>query len=133
MKALHLLGVASAIVMVLVLASLAPSEGHTSGDVGTLVEANNSFAFELYSKLAETPGNLFSSPYSISNGLALAYSGAKGKTADEINTTLHFPWQGMRLHEAFRSLISRWNQKKYSLQIANRLWGQKGYGFLPEF
>lgn len=58
-----------------------------------LVEANTSFAFDLYARLAkEKPGeNLCFSPYSISNALLMAAEGARGQTAREIGTVLGFP------------------------------------------
>jgi serine protease inhibitor len=58
-----------------------------------VVEANTSFAFDLYARLAkEKPGeNLFFSPYSISNALLMAAEGARGQTAREIGTVLGFP------------------------------------------
>jgi serpin B len=133
MRALPLLGIASATVTALLFTSNATSQGQTNGDVAALVQANNSFGVDLYSTLSKTPGNLFFSPYSISNGLALAYSGARSRTAEEMKAALHFPWQGVQLHQAFHSLISSLTQKKYTLEIANRLWGQKGYEFLPDF
>lgn len=58
-----------------------------------LVEANSSFAFDLYARLAkEKPGeNLFFSPYSISSALLMAAEGARGQTAREMGTVLGFP------------------------------------------
>ena len=50
--------------------------------------ADNRFAFDLYSRLANDPANagsnIFFSPFSISSALAITYEGANGKTADEI-------------------------------------------------
>lgn len=58
-----------------------------------LVEANSSFAFDLYARLAkENEGkNLFFSPYSMSNALLMAAEGARGKTAREMGAVLGFP------------------------------------------
>jgi serine protease inhibitor len=58
-----------------------------------LVDANSSFAFDLYAQLAkENEGkNLFFSPYSMSNALLMAAEGARGKTAREMGTVLGFP------------------------------------------
>jgi serine protease inhibitor len=58
-----------------------------------LMEANSSFAFDLYAQLAkENPGqNLFFSPYSMSNALLMVAEGARGQTAREMGTVLGFP------------------------------------------
>src|SRR5437763_16651096 len=41
------------------------------------------------------------------------------------------------LHPAFADLLQQTTgaakPRNYSLQVANRLWGQKDYGFLPDF
>jgi serpin B len=107
------------------------------GDATALVQGNNTFALDLYRELATEKGNLFFSPYSISTALGMTYAGARGDTAAQMATTLHFGLPPERLHPAFGSLIKEINgagkPRKYQLQTANRLWGQKDYGFLPEF
>jgi serpin B len=106
-------------------------------DVRTLVQGNNTFALDLYGQLAPQEGNLFFSPYSIANALAMTYAGARGETATQMATTLHFTLDPERLHPAFGSLRAEIQgagpKRKYQLQTANRLWGQQGYGFSPEF
>jgi serine protease inhibitor len=108
-----------------------------NSDTAAVVKGDNTFAFDLYHKLSTTDGNLFFSPYSISNALAMTYAGARGQTALDMAQTLRFPLDGQRLHFAFADLIQqidRPGQKRsYQLSVANRLWGQKGYGFLPDF
>ena len=61
----------------------------SSADMKTLVDGNNEFAFDLYARLSEKPGNKFFSPYSISTALAMTYAGARGNTAKEMAQTLH--------------------------------------------
>ncbi len=106
------------------------------GDVPALVQGNTEFALALYQRLAEKDGNVFFSPYSITNALAMTYAGARGNTADEMKATLRFPVDAERLHPAFGNLTLRMQGAKsrpYQLSIANRLWGQRDYGFRPEF
>jgi serpin B len=116
---------------------MAQPQNNLNPDAAALVKGDNAFAFKLYAQLSREDGNLFFSPYSISTALAMTYAGARGQTADDMAKTLDFPFQGNRLHAAFGSLIGEVNQKgkdrKFELSIANRLWGQKDYGFLPEF
>src|SRR5262245_1378937 len=108
-----------------------------SGDVKRVVNGNTKFACELYQKLAAADGNLFFSPYSISAALAMTYGGARGNTAKEMAATLHFDGPQQPFHEAFgaltRKLQGEDKKRKFQLHIANRLWGQKDFGFVPEF
>jgi serpin B len=115
----------------------AAQQSDLSPDSAALVKGDNAFALSLYNQLSHDDGNLFFSPYSISNALAMTYAGARGKTADDMAKALHFPVTGNQLHAAFAGVVQdldrKGQQRKYQLSIANRLWGQKGYGFLPEF
>lgn len=104
-------------------------------DIEAVVTGNNAFAFDLYRKLAQEGGNLFFSPYSISSALAMTYAGARGETARQMASVLHFGVPNERLHATFASLTEIFNasEKSYQLAVANSLWGQIGYPFLPEF
>jgi serpin B len=91
----------------------------------------------LYGKLRMTNGNLFFSPYSISTALAMTYGGARGETATQMAEVLGFTVPKDRLHPAFAALEAELNavQKKgmVQLSVANSLWPQAGYPFLPEY
>jgi len=110
---------------------------HAQADVANLVQENSEFAFALYEKLAAKDGNLFFSPYSISNALAMTYAGARGNTAAEMKATMRFHLDDDRLHAAFNRVIADLNgdpkKQAFQLSVANRLWGQKDYGFQPAF
>lgn len=124
-------------------ASLAPAgrvraaERVSGVDRMALVAGNSAFGLDLYAKLRTTDGNLFYSPYSISDALAMTYAGALGATADEMAKVLRFPLERARLHPAFGDLIREINgagaKRKCELHTANALWSQKGYPFLPDF
>src|SRR5512140_1188457 len=49
-----------------------------------LVEANTQFALDLYGQLRSGDDNIFFSPMSLSTILAMAYAGAAGNTAKEM-------------------------------------------------
>jgi serpin B len=106
-------------------------------DVSAVVRSGNQFALDLYQRLRSGEGNLFFSPSSISTALAMAYGGAAGSTEAEMARTLHFQMPREQVHAAMRALQSFWkaDEKKqgFRLNLANRLWGQDGYKFLPEF
>jgi serpin B len=108
-----------------------------------LVEGNNTFAFDLYQALREKGGNVFFSPYSISEALTMTYAGAKGQTETNMAAALHFTLTQDKLHSAFNwldlELAKRGKDAKgkdgegFRLRIANALWGQKDYKFLSPF
>ena len=104
---------------------------------GALVTGNSEFGLDLYAKLRTVDGNLFYSPYSISDALAMTYAGARGATADEMARTLRFSLAPARLHPAFADLIREINgagkKRASELYTANALWSQKGYPFVADF
>lgn len=110
--------------------SLPPTPDQTA-----IVEGNNAFALALYAQLLKQDGNLFFSPESISTAFAMAYSGARGSTASEMATTLHFTLPPDRLHPAMGELLKNLNaaHQGYQLHIADALWAEKDYTFLDDF
>jgi serpin B len=116
-----------------------------------IVEGNNRFALGLFAKLQSRKGNLFFSPYSISTALAMACAGARGQTESQMTEVLHFPVADNRTMDSapkplldrrqfaaeFGKIIKDLNERgqkgAYTLNIANALWGQKGYGFLEAY
>lgn len=113
-----------------------PQKGSTV-DFSEIVEGSNRFALDLYQQLGSEQGNLFFSPTSISTALAMLYAGAEGKTESEMAKTLHFQVPNDQLHEGMEALQASWKrtatQGEMRLDVANRLWGQQSYEFLPEF
>jgi serpin B len=110
--------------------------GATPSGVSSVIDANNQFAFELYSKFNENEkGNIFFSPYSISTALAMTYEGARGQTAEEMQNVFHFP-AGINVRgPAFAKIYNEINKKdkEYKLNTANALWAQKDYAFLNSY
>ena len=120
-----------------------------SADLAELVRGNNAFAFDLYRALGDGEGNLFYSPFSISQALAMTSAGARGETLRQMEATLHYRLPQSELHPAFnaldRTLASRGQEpggtpndageasQYFRLNIANAVWGQHGYHFLPDF
>lgn len=104
-------------------------------DVKPLVDANNSFALDLHGKLLSMQGNLAYSPYSISSALAMTYAGARGETAKQMEQSLHFSALKAGAHPFFGALDGtlKTAQGSNQLNIANSLWPQEKYAFLPEF
>lgn len=110
-----------------------------NGTGKNVVDANNQFAFDLFSDLdnnpADTGKNVFFSPFSISDALALAYEGARGTTADQIQSVFHYPGDNSTRRSEYSAIITGLNEagSGYTLRTANALWAEKTYPFLPEF
>ena len=62
----------------------------TDEEFGLLVAGNSAFALDLYRALSAEEGNLFFSPYSISQAVAMTYAGARGETERQMADTLPF-------------------------------------------
>lgn len=115
----------------------------SSEDVASVADGVNAFGLDLYRALAqERSENLFISPYSIALALAMTYAGARGRTADEMASVLHYALLDERLHPAMNALdlalhagedreMDSWEPPIF--RSANALWGQKGLGFEEAF
>jgi len=125
-------------IFLIIFAQIAIPQELKNEDLNIIVDNANRFAFELYSKIKDyknyKSNNLFLSPYSISTAVAMAYVGAKGKTAEEISSVFHFTFPQEKFHTLFSKLISlTYEEKKCQLIVSNAIWGQKDYGWLKEF
>ncbi len=99
------------------------------------VKGSNAFAIDLYRQLHTQSGNLFFSPESISTAFAMAYAGARGQTAAEMQNTLHFTLPPDKLHPAMGALLAQMNalHKGYELRVADALWAQQDANFLATY
>ncbi|XP_037236191.1 leukocyte elastase inhibitor-like [Falco biarmicus] len=101
-----------------------------------LRNANSRFALDLLRRFNETnpTGNIFFSPVSVSAALAMVLLGAKGNTEAQVLKTLHFD-KVEDIHSRFHALTTDINRSNapYLLRLANRLFGEKSYSFLPSF
>lgn len=90
-----------------------------------IVQGNNAFAMKMYRELGVSDGNLFFSPYSISSALGMTYAGARGTTAKEMKSALHFSSDQSVLPPAFkllnRELAATVKKTGQKLNIANAL------------
>ncbi|MCX7995396.1 MAG: serpin family protein [candidate division WOR-3 bacterium] len=105
-------------------------------NIKTIVNGNNRFCFNLYKQLTEKEsGNIFYSPFSITMAMAMVFEGAKGWVQSEIQGVFNFPLDEKIRRESFLALYKQLNKKsaKYKLHIANALWIQKDYPFLPSY
>ena len=143
------------IALILVIAIMIPAYGFCESNppgkiengnygIAELVAGNTAFAVNLYQLLCEEDSNLFFSPYSISNALAMTVTGARNETARQIIKTLRFPFPAGLVHNDFRTLNKELNNRDdpsktgfydqgFKLNIANSIWGQEGHSFTKSF
>jgi len=109
--------------------------GATPQTVAEVVGGNNKFAFDLYSQLAKNnEKNVFFSPWSIYTALAMTYEGARGRTAEEMESVLHLPEDDDVRRPSFAWIHNRLNEnEEYELESANALWAQEGHSFLDSY
>lgn len=108
-----------------------------------LVAGNTQFALDLHRELSAMQGNIFYSPFSVSEALAMAYAGARGDTATDIAQTLHLTLAPADLHPAFNWLDAHLmnlgttpineGSEAFELAVANSIWGQVDYNFEADF
>jgi serpin B len=108
-----------------------------TAQVQSVVDGNTAFALNLYSQLATNSGNLFFSPYSISTCLAMLYAGASGGTEQQMSQVLGFGTNQQQFASLFGQLQAELEADQQTnaieLNIANALWVQQGFPFLPSF
>ncbi len=102
---------------------------------GEISKANNLFSIDLYNKYKSKEGNLFFSPYGVLSGLSMAYEGAKGRTAEEMQRVLRLPNDMEEIRLDFKRIYEEINgeSKPYKLTIANALWAQQDYPFRQDY
>lgn len=112
-------------------------------------EAVNQFALEVYEHLQEEEGNLFFSPLSVSAGLSMAYAGAGGQTAVEME---HVLGVSPEIHASFASLFASFAQRlqstivfdptivppfriedRFRTTVSNAIWPQAGMPIDADF
>jgi serpin B len=110
------------------------------GDLKTLAADNDRFAWDLYQAVGSTSDNLVFSPASISIALAMTFGGARGTTADQMVTTMHFSLPPERLHPAFNTLDLALASRgagtpagAFRLSLANAVWSQRDFVVLPAY
>lgn len=119
--------------------SQSDSNGTISDAESSIVTANNQFAFDMFSNLTNDPAyhskNIFFSPFSISSVMAVAYDGARSKSADEIASVFHYPRDNTTLRMGYSALSDGLDNRdpQFRLDIANAVWAEKTYPFLDAY
>jgi len=102
-----------------------------------IVKGNTEFALNLYQQLSKNnpEKNLFFSPFSISQIMAITYAGTRKNTEKQIQKVFRFPNDNKHLHSGFALLNKQLknNTDAVTLETANSLWIQNDYAFKTEY
>src|ERR1017187_10532156 len=101
-----------------------------------ITPAMNAFTTASYKRLTGRDANLILSPFNIATALSMALAGARGQTAEEIQSVLHLhydPTYDAALGTLLADLTTAGNTPGNELHTANGLWVQKGFAILPAF
>lgn len=96
--------------------------------------ANNQVAIELYNQLKAGTDNIFISPYSLSSVMAMVYEGARGDTAEEIQSVFHFCNEKDLRRSSFASMDKKLvSTNEYTLNTANAIWVDTSHQLLNSY
>src|SRR5262245_55827129 len=115
-----------------------PAPAPKVASVSDAVEVNNRLAFGLYARVRLAgAGNFALSPASLTPALVMVSAGARGETYDEIAQLLRLPYPESQMRPAVHDFLGRLTppgqKAEQPLYVANRLWGQAGLPFEPDF
>lgn len=112
------------------------AEPASAQDTATFARSTRAFAVDLWRQVRTREGNVAVSPASLSTALAMTWAGARGETASQMASTLHFGDDADALHRAAQAQIEAWNdpeRETYELSVANRLFAQDGMPLEEDF
>lgn len=102
-----------------------------------LVENLNTFAFDLYTSLSASAGNLCISPLSLSMALAMTFAGARGTTERQMAKVMQIPTAQAEFHRGFSRLLDQIYASGQShgieLLLANSIYPYDSYPFRKDF
>ena len=103
-------------------------------DGASIVSGMNDFGAELYGDLSSARGDVAISPASISTAFGMAFAGARGRTADEIASTLNYP-KVADFHASFGSVLRTMELRRNgrTLSVNNALWLQENSPVQPDY
>ena len=133
-------GIASLVPAVLVVVLMVPVSGSCADamtDGLATAKAVNLLAVDLYHQTREGDNNLFFSPYSISMCLAMAYAGARKRTASQMATALHLSLNPQQMISDFRmvnaQIVADCRRQGAQFNVATALWSDKSFSFADDF
>ena len=97
--------------------------------ISSFAEDHNEASLAMYRNILQKNNNLFFSPFSIRTALGMAFCGARGKTATQMQEALRLPSLDEKQDTAMAGIVQRLNEiggHDVKITLANSLWGQDG-------
>lgn len=110
-----------------------------TADQAELVNSGNSFAIDIFRKVAENEAegeNLIISPLSLSVALSMTVNGANGETREAMLTALRSAGiSPLVINESYKKLVDALLSvdKRVLINIANSVWTEKGFAAKKQF
>ena len=104
-----------------------------SHPIQVVADGSNRFAIELHRKLAPGNDNLVFSPFSVHTALAMAATGAEGRTLEQMEKVLHLPNRDSLPASGDMTRFYGTGSRPYELAVSNGLWGQRGFAWNRAF
>lgn len=104
-------------------------------DGAAAIAGINAFSLDLYRATLVADDNHFLSPASVSVAVGMAYRGARGTTASELEKVMHFgkaPREYLRANGQVLDTMNFGGPRR-ELRTANAIWLQDGTAFVPDF
>ncbi|HEX4966314.1 MAG TPA: serpin family protein [Thermoanaerobaculia bacterium] len=103
--------------------------------VRQIAQSSNAFGFDFYQRLRQKPGNLVMSPASITTSLAMAWGGARGETAAQMQKVLHLQGTAGEVMATSGQLVRSLQDPSglVVFRVANQLFGEKTFHLVPAF
>ena len=127
-------------IITLILLTLLVNQSYERPVKSTLLSsANNRLSLNLMNHLSDGKQNVFISPFSISTAFGVLYSGAKGKTAEEMREVLGYNFghlSDLQVGEEFQNVLQEFdglNSEKNELRVANKVVVQKNFKILQTY
>lgn len=118
----------------------------TNEERNLLVDGFSAFAVDFYHQVISEQEyqheNIFFSPYSIENAMAMTWAGAESLTADEMAHALHLTLPQETFHRTLNALNIDFNNRDesppfsgdaFDFNLVNSIWSRIGYPFLPYY
>jgi serpin B len=141
LRAAALAALAASSLLSLDCASAPPSAPAPAGVASTSADvaaASNAFGFDLFAHLKPASESVIFSPFSAAVALNMAAAGARGQTRTEMLGALSIdPKHAAGAYASLGSVLAALNARDgtagLALHVADRLWGQSGVAFKPDF
>jgi len=106
--------------------------------VAGAMKASNAFGFDLYGQARGGRDNFVCSPAGAAIVLTMAAAGARGETQAEMLHTLHIESANLdQTYTSFAAVLAALKdhdgKEELSLSVADRVWTQKDFTFLPDY